>query len=361
MKLTIQPRQLCGLLISFASAYLAIPGIVEDRNSALAMALAALLSVPLLFIVVRSGVLLRIHGSKAALGFLEKPLCFLFFLLFLLSASFSTRGFMGLTQAISLPRTPLSVLSATFMFFCIWLAFKGPEVIARINAFTLPGLLLSLAVTTLMLTNRIHPEYLFPLAHDLGGDFIAMTLSYFTLLFADGCAFIWLFAYTAENSRPFRAGVLACAGIACIGIVMSLRDTMLLGSESLSRLSSPFYTVVGLISGGSLTQNVEGLTSLVVSGVGVIRVSILLWAACQCLATVFRLPASTGLIPAAGTLISIFAITMFSSTSLYTDFIKWYWLFFMPPSFLLTLSLWLTAEITQFKQKKRSARSRQGA
>lgn len=214
-------------------------------------------------------------------------LLFIFYSLHL--AALVLNNFAEFISSVGLPDTPKVVPVIFIVVLCIWGVKAGVEVLGRCSGiFTIVLLTFVMGVTVLSF-NKLNFDNIRPFLYDGITPLLRGTLSAFSFPFAENVIFIMIFSSLKNRKSAFKVYWIGLIISGILIVIVSLRNIMFVGIETLAENYFPSYIVVSRISVGEFIQRIE--TAVIISFLlaGFIKVCCCLLAACKGISKVFAL------------------------------------------------------------------------
>lgn len=196
-------------------------------------------------------------------------------------------NFAEFISTVGLPDTPKIAPVIFIIVLCIWGVKAGIEVLARCSVvFTIILSIFLIGITCLSI-NRLDFDNIRPFMYDGLTPILRGTFSAFSFPFAETVIFLMLFSSLKTRKSPVKVywiGLLL-SGIGLV--IISIRNIMFVGVDTLSKNYFPSYIVVSRISVGEFLQRIETLIILSFLLAGFIKVCCCLLAACKGVAKLF--------------------------------------------------------------------------
>lgn len=199
------------------------------------------------------------------------------------------RGFSEALLVSALPRTPISVVSISYILMAILGSYIGLEAMARAARITYPFVIGGIGLLLLGLYPRWDYTNLFPLLGN-GPVEVFITGGFFSGVVTE----ILLAAVIVRSFHNWGDFGLIAARAMLMGfgyIILLLAVYILTVSyNSAQEFTLPFYSLSRLIYLGRFFQRVEAIFIVIWGFIAILKISLALFAAAYVLARVFRLP-----------------------------------------------------------------------
>jgi len=199
------------------------------------------------------------------------------------------RSLSEFTNTIVFPDTPVIVPMFFFTTLVIWSVKEGIEVLGRWSEFFIWIIFLIFFILCLLSISEMNISRLKPILSNGFTPILKGAFSSFSYPFGETVMFIMVFSNISKiknYKKTFMVGLLV-GGV--IILLSTLINTILLGSETISRIYFQSPLAVGLISIGSMIQRLESTVLLEFLVCVFVKVSICTFAVCNGLSKVFGL------------------------------------------------------------------------
>jgi len=208
---------------------------------------------------------------------------------FITIAAGFTRIFSEALLVSALPRTPISVVATSFMLIAVMGAYLGLETMARSTRLTYPFVLGGIVVLLFGLLPRWEISNLFPILGSgpvnvfIKGGFNAaiVTEIFLAAVIVQSFKGQEVFGKITSRAMLMSFGYL---------IILEMVFIMTINWNSAQESTLPFYQLSRLIYFGRFFQRVESIFIIIWSFIGMIKISLTLYASAFVLAHAFRLP-----------------------------------------------------------------------
>ena len=188
------------------------------------------------------------------------------------------RNLSDFTNTLVFPDTPVVVPMISFVILIIWVLKEGIEVLGRWSEFFVWVIGLTIIIITLLSTSEMDISRLKPI---LGSGFMPIlkgTLSSLSFPFGETVVFTMVFSNIAKiksYKRTFLLGMFLGGGFVFLG---TLRNILVLGSETVSKIYFPSTLAISLIHLGEFLQRIEIAVLIVFIVCVFVKVSICVFA-----------------------------------------------------------------------------------
>jgi len=208
---------------------------------------------------------------------------------FIIVAAVFTRIFSEALLVTALPRTPISVVVTSFMLMAVMGAYLGLETMARSTRLTYPFVLSGIALLLFGLLPQWEPSNLFPVLGTgpvnvfIKGGFITSMVSEILM------AAVIVQSFKAPEMFGKIASRAILMGFGYL-IILEIIFIMTINWNSAQESTLPFYQLSRLIYMGRFFQRVESIFIIIWGFIGMIKISLTLYASAFVLAETLRLP-----------------------------------------------------------------------
>ncbi|MFZ5974155.1 MAG: GerAB/ArcD/ProY family transporter [Bacillota bacterium] len=265
------------------------------------------------------------------------------------------RNFTEFISAVTLPETPQMVTALLMGLTAVWAAKSGADVMGRWSSIYFVFVAFTLLVTVLLAMPYFDLQNLRPAAYNGIMPLINGGTSAFAMPFAETVVFLMAVSAFKREANPYRVffGGVTLGGV--ILALLSLRDTLVLGGESLAKRYYPSYTAVKVISLGDFFQRFEIIVGGVFLLCGFVKAAVCLIAAARGIAKLSGIGDYRKITAPVGLLMIIFSVIVYSSMMQMFNWLPFYKYYALPFEVLLPLIVWVVAEIRAGSGKKRKA------
>jgi spore germination protein KB len=270
------------------------------------------------------------------------------------------RNFTEFISAVTLPETPQFVTALLMGAVIIWAAKSGPETMGRWSSIYFVFVAFTLLVTVLLAIPFFDTRNIRPVAYDGVMPLINGGTTVFAMPFAETVLFLFTLSTLKKGTSPYK---IFFGGVTLGGLILallSLRDTLVLGGESLIKRYYPSYTAVKVISLGDFFQRFEIIVGGVFLLCGFVKTAVCLLAAARGIARLSGIEDYRKITAPVGLLMIILSIIVYSSMMQMFDWLEIYKYYALPFQVLIPVIVWIIAEIKGKKSKRRKPAVRDG-
>ena len=257
------------------------------------------------------------------------------------------RNFSDFTETAVYPDTPVAFPLIFFILLFIWGVKLGIENLGRWSEFYILIVLLLIVTVTITLSlpqlnfNNIRPVFYNGIKPILHSAFLV-----FSFPFAETVVFMMVFSSLKTKKSSYKVYFTGLIFGSIIVLLVSFRNILIVGADSIARDYFPSYVAVSAIKVGDFIQRLELAVSTVLLLNVFIKVSICLLAVCKGLEKVFELDDYRFLVTPMALLMASLSIIVYPNIM---ESVKWafkiwpYYAFFFQA--ILPLIIFIVAEI----------------
>ena len=256
------------------------------------------------------------------------------------------RSLSEFTNTLVFPDTPVVVPMIFFTILVIWSVKEGIEVLGRWSEFFIWIVFLLFLIISLLSISQMDISRLKPILNNGFPPVLKGAFSSFSYPFGETVIFIMVFSniHKIKNyKKTFMVGLLIGGGIIFLA---TLINTLVLGSEAISKVYFPSPMAISLIHIGSFIQRLEATVFLEFLVCVFVKVSICTFAVCNGISKVFGIDDYKFIATPVALLMVTFSLFVYKSTmemSLWTTNIWPYYSF--PFEVIIPLVIFIVAEI----------------
>jgi len=238
--------------------------------------------------------------SQMILGkFFGKLLVVWYCFFFIFASILIVHEFIEFTSITLLPATPPMVLSLSLMLVGVYATSKGLEVIARMNQFIFPLLLIALMVGFILSWFKMDLDRLLPLLEE--GIKPVIVASWTPASWYGEVIFIaFIFPQLNKPKEIFKKGFLGLMLAAGIMAMMIFFTIAIFGSELSSSFTFPFWSIIRYLEFGKYIQRLEIFLFVIWISSMVIKISVFIYMGNFSITQLFSIKFKTALYPLAG-------------------------------------------------------------
>lgn len=292
----ISDKQGIAIMTMFimGSAMILGPGGEAKQDAWIAILLAVVLAIPALFVYARLLFnfpgrdlfdILEIVFGKIISKFIQ--ILFIWYAFHL--GALVIRNFSEFIRIVAMPETPPFITNVFMAIICILVIKDGIEVLGRIATFILPILIAIILFVVLLGTPNFDLNNFKPVLYEGFKPVLDGAFSTFAFPFAETVVFTMVFSSLKRKGSSYRVYYWALLIGSLLIMVVSVRNLLVLGIETVAMLYFPSYSAVSVINIGEFLQRIEVTAAVVFLFAGFAKVSVCLYAATNGIAKVFNL------------------------------------------------------------------------
>lgn len=274
-----------SILVIFMFGSLVLAGSFEsDPNIWYSPLTAAVIALPLFLCYAR--ILSLVPGSNlfdiavTLFGkFFGKAVVLLYTLYAIFLGEIVTRTFSEFIRIVAMPETPQIVIQSFLILLSVYLAKSGVENIGRISRFVLPIILAIIIFSVIIASTSVNFENLLPAFNaDLSTIF---KVSVFKTTFPLGEIILIasMFSSTEPWKKTSKIFIIALLIEVATLLTVSMRNSLVLGSPSISMYYFPSYEAVSISALGEIFTRTELLVGINYTLAGTIKMGICVYIA----------------------------------------------------------------------------------
>lgn len=268
------------------------------------------------------------------------------------------RTFSSFVNIISFPETPEQVMAIFMGLLCIFTVKAGIEVIARFSRFTLPMVLLILAVTIIISLSKADFINLRPILYYGIKPVLLSAFGIFALPFGEAVIFTLVFGCLKDSKQSFKVFFISSAIGILLVLAVAVRNIVVLGVPYASSLYFPSYAAVRTLRVGDVIQRFEIVVAVVFIFGGFVKTCVCLYALSIGVSKFLNIDNYKHLVAPLGLLMMSFSCTVFEST---IEAFSWagraYAYYVIPFQIILPIIILVAAKFKLRKQQQNSAGS----
>ncbi|MCL6603286.1 MAG: endospore germination permease [Paenibacillus sp.] len=353
--------QYISLMILFvfgSSLFMGVTG-KSGSSSWIALLLAMGLSLPFMLIYARLSVLFPgkdLFDMLIAVfgGIGGKIVCCVYIWYALHLGSLVLRNFGEFCRTVAMTETPMIVPMLFVGLICVSAVKAGLEVLGRSAKLLLLFSFVVIVIVEFLGMPLFHFENLRPIL-DLGWTpVINDAFGAFSFPFAETVLFLGTFRALPKKGSSYKVLLSGLLISGLIITVISLRNLLVLGPNSLSSLYFPSYVAVSRINVGDFLTRIEGSSAIVFCTSLFIKVSICLYVTSNGMAKVFKLKSYRSVVLQMGLIMVYLAQFIYKDIFEMQHFaFQTYKYYALPFQVIIPLILWIGAELVARKGKQK--------
>lgn len=339
------------VLFIIGSAVVISPGGGAKQDVWLAILLALLMILPMIFIYAR---LLSTFPGKDLFDILQEvfgkvpgkiiSVVFVWYAFHL--GALVIRNFSEFIQMVSFPETPQLVVIAFLGVVCIWIVKAGIEVLGRWTGFILPFLLVVFGSVILLSLTEAEFNNIRPVLYNGFTPVVKSAFPVSAFPFAEVVVFMMAFCSIKDKFNTYKVYIAGVVIGGSILLLTSVRNVLVLGVGTASILYFPSLSAVSLINIGNFLQRIEIVVSVTFLLAGIVKIGVCLYAASNGIAKIFNFDSFRLITAPVGFLMMNLSYFIYRSTmEMYEWASKIYHYYAIPFQIILPLIIFIVAEI----------------
>lgn len=355
----ISESQAYTLIISFiiGTSLALVSYSKAQQNTWISVVMALILATPMVIIY---GTIINDSSGKDIFQILEfifgkvigKIISLLYTFYFFHLGAICIRNMTEFIQVSSLPETPQYFTALFIGLTAIYILKAGLEVIARINKFIFPVLMLIIGITLVMVIPKAQITNLLPILENGWKPVLSSGFSTFSFPLGETVVFL---AILNTVNKEHKSNKIYIKGLYLGGLILFLvviRNILVLGFPLLAISTFPSYDAVSLIDIGNFIRGIEIVIAIVITIAGFIKVSICLLASCIGVARVFNLGDYKWVSAPLGLLMMSLSFILYDSTMHMIEWIDIYKYYAFPFQVILPIIILISVKIKKRKLNK---------
>ena len=246
--------------------------------------------------------------------------------------------------------TPVVVLMIPFIILVIWSLKEGIEVLGRWSEFFVWIVILMFLTISLLSITQMNTSNLKPILYNNFTPVLKGAFSTFSYPFGETVIFTMVFSNiskTKNYKKTFIAGLLIGGGII---LLATLRNILVLGDKTISRIYFPSPMAISLINIGSVITRLESVVFIIFLVCTFVKVSICTFAVCNGISKVFRFDDYKFMATPVALLMLAFSLFIYKSTMEMSAWTTNIWPYYsLPFEVIIPLVVFIVAEIRNRK------------
>lgn len=357
-KEVISRKQAISICILYWLGSILIIGTTEaGKDSWLAVIIAAIAAIPVLFIYMR---LMKLYPGK---DFFEisidlfgkiggKFLMVLYIEFSLHLAALIVNNHTRFLAVSSLPETPDYFIAIMIIILCIGAAKMGIEVIGRWSEIVVFYVLFSIIMLSMVSIPYFNLSHIKPILYDGWKPVIGSSVALISFPFADAVILIYILNSLKSGESIYKVVYTGLAVSATIIVVVLTRVILVLGDPIVSTFYYPTIASISIIDIGDFLQRLDILMPLNSILCDFIKVTICLVFASKCFAKIFNIREYKKIVAPLGFAIFVFSLILYSSTMETFADVKYSKYYCLPFQIIFPIIILVVAEIKNLINKK---------
>ncbi|SDH65485.1 spore germination protein KB [Desulfosporosinus hippei DSM 8344] len=216
-------------------------------------------------------------------------------------------------NTVAMPETPM-LLPMLFMgFISIWAVMAGVELLGRCSKIFFPIVVIIMFITTLLVIPYLNFAHLKPVMYDGIGPILNSGFDIFSFPLAETVLFLGVFSALKTETSIYRVYYSGLFIFAAIGVLLTLRNILVLGGDIVSVVNFPLYVEVSRINIGEFIQRIEVSVATTFVITDFIKVSVCLYVTCLGISKLFGLKNYRSIVVQTGLLMVLLAYIMYEN------------------------------------------------
>jgi spore germination protein KB len=346
------------ILFIFGSTLVMGTGGEAERDMWISIVIAVLLAVPIYLVYSR---ILSLFPDKDLFEILELnfgkffgkliSLMFIWFAFHL--GALVLRNFGEFISTVGLPETPEIVPVIMFGLLCIYGAKAGIETLAKCAEYFIVFVISIIIIFGLLAIPSLDMDNILPIMGDGLGKAMSGVLSSFTYPFGETVVFMMILSALQHKKSPYRVYIPALLLGGLVIVIISVRNIMVLGPNTLKAVYFPSYSALSRINIGNFLQRLEIAVTIVFILSGFIKITVCLLAATKGVARVLGFDDYRILVAPIGLLMVNLANIIYEDINETFDWAFEVWPYYaFPFEAILPILIWVFIELKQRAKNK---------
>jgi len=357
-KEVISRKQGICITIMYLLGSILIVGTTEaGKDSWLAVIIAAVAAIPVLFIYMR---LMKLYPGK---DFFEistevfgkiggKILMILYIEYAIHLAALIVNNYSGFLNVSSLPETPMYFISILLVVLCIGAAKMGIEVIGRWAEIAVFFVLFSIIMLTILSAPYFDFSNIKPILYNGWKPVIGSSFSLITFPFAEVLVLVYILNSLKPGESIYKVVYSGLAVSSTILLMVFIRVILILGEPVTKMFYFPTQPSIGVIDIGDFIQRLDIFIPLINFLNDFIKTTICLIFASKGFAKLFNIRGYKKIIVPIGFTIFVFSLILYNSTMEANAWLKYYKYYAIPFQIVFPIIILVVAEIKNLISKK---------
>lgn len=203
--------------------------------------------------------------------FFGKVVVLLYTLYAIMLGGFITRTFSEFIRIVAIPETPQIVIQSFVILVAVYLAKSGIENIGRISRFVLPIIIGIIIFSLIIASTSINLENLLPAFNADLSDLLKVSVFEAALPFCEIILIASMYSSAEPGKKTAKMFIIALLIETATLLTLNLRNTLVLGSPSISMYYFPSYEAVSISALGEIFARTELLVGVNYTLAGAIK------------------------------------------------------------------------------------------
>lgn len=298
---------------------------VAERDTWLAILLAASMSLPVMFVYSR---ILSFYPGKDLFDILEiifgkiisKFIQFLYFWFPFFLGALVIRNITDFISIAGLPGTPESIPKLLMVILCILVIKDGIEVLGRIVTFILPIVFIIILLETILSFPMYELSNIRPVMYNGFKPILLGAFETFTFPFTETVIFTMVLSSLKSQVSSYKVYYMSLLFGGLTIIIISVRNLLILGNEFVTSLYFPSYSALSVIKYGTFIERIEIAATVAFVFTSFAKISVCMYAATKGFAKFLHLGNYRTMAAPVGLSMALLAGILFENTS---EFQEW--------------------------------------
>lgn len=335
----------------------------SGQDTWFAILVATVAAVPLILLFAR---LLKLHPGKNIYEITEavfgtaagKVVSVLYIWYAMQAGAMSLREVSEFASITALPSTPILILMLGTMLVVIHLVKSGGKILGRFSVLLLSVILIVFSGSFLLSLNNMNPQNLQPVLNHATADYLQSAWGFFANPLAESVLLLGMGNMVRRDVKQFRFWMVG-VGLAVFCILLNLlRTIMVIGIPYMAETLFPQYIATRTIDIGEIVSRIEGLTSITLHLVSIVKITVCVYAVAFGLSHLFRFKNKNDSLVPGAMLVFMTGSVLYNNLMDILALLKIYQYSALPFQVIIPVIIWLGAEFKKNtnlpKQKRRS-------
>lgn len=211
--------------------------------------------------------------------FIGKTVVLIYTLYAIMLGGFVIRTFSEFIRIVAMPETPQIVIQSFVIIISVYLAKSGIENIGRVSRFVLPIIMAIIIFSVIIASTSINFGNLQPAFNTDLSSILKVSVYKATLPFCELILIASMYSSVEPGKKTTRVFVTALLIETATLFIISLRNSLVLGSPSISMYYFPSYEAVSISALGEIFTRTESLIGINYTLAGAIKTGICVYVA----------------------------------------------------------------------------------
>jgi spore germination protein KB len=248
-------------------------------------------------------------------------------------------------NTVAIPETPMLLPMLFIGILSIWVVMAGVELLGRCSKIFFPIVVIIMIITTLLVIPYLNFDHLKPVMYEGIMPVLKSGFEIFSFPLAETVLFIAVFSALKTDKSTYRVYFSGLLIFGAIGVLLTLRNILVLGDDIVGGVYFPLYAEVSRISIGEFIQRIEVSVATTFVITAFIKVSVCLYVTCIGLSKCFGLKSYRSIVVQTGLLMVLFAYIIYENIMDMIFFASVYPYYALPFQVILPVLTLVIAEI----------------